>query len=128
MGSKFPTPPPGLKSGRPPLPPAPPMPHESAEDYHRRTGRRPQGPNIKKLIIEKMSASAIPAGGGLAAGIAFLSSVANIIAAAREATAWVEQAIAVFKTAPDNPFGDDDEAIAGEILAGIEARRKAGTL
>jgi hypothetical protein len=29
------------------------------------------------------------------------------------------------KAAPDNPYGDDDEAIAGAILAGIEERKRA---
>jgi hypothetical protein len=42
---------------------------------------------------------------------------------AREATAWVEQALAAVKSARDNPYGDDDEAIAGEILRQVEARQ-----
>jgi hypothetical protein len=36
----------------------------------------------------------------------------------------VEQAIAVVKTAPDNPFGDD-EAIAGEILRRVDEKKQA---
>lgn len=85
----------------------------------------PQGPNVKKLIARKMSVDAIPSGGGLADGIKFLMSPGRIVAAAREATAWVETAIAAVKAAPDNSFGDDDEAIAGEILRQLEVRRKA---
>jgi hypothetical protein len=42
---------------------------------------------------------------------------------AREAEAWVEQALAAVKAAPGNPYGNDDEAIAGEILSQIEARK-----
>jgi hypothetical protein len=48
----------------------------------------------------------------------------NLGAVAREATAWVEQALTAVKTAPDNPHGDTDEAIAEEILRGIEARQR----
>ncbi len=43
---------------------------------------------------------------------------------AREATVWVEAAIAVVKTAPDNPYRSDEE-IAGAILKGIEEKQKA---
>lgn len=81
------------------------------------------GPNVKRLIIRKMSVDAIPKGGGFGDGIDFLMS-GKIGESAKAATAWVKEALRVFKTAPDNPFGDDDEAIAGHILAGIEAREK----
>jgi hypothetical protein len=43
---------------------------------------------------------------------------------AREATAWVEEAIAVVRTAPDNPYATDEE-IAGAIPKGIEERQAA---
>lgn len=81
------------------------------------------GPNVKKLICRKLSLIAIPPGGGLANGIQFLMSKDNILAGAKEATQWVEQAIAVVKMTPDNPYGNDDEAIAGAILNGIEKRK-----
>ena len=86
-----------------------------------------QGPNVKKLIVRKMSTDAIPPGGGLAAGIKFLSSKENIVAGAKAATQWVEAAIAAVKSAPDNPFGNDDEAIAAEILHRLEKQDRAGT-
>lgn len=35
----------------------------------------------------------------------------------------MQEALRIFKTAPDNPFGDDDEAIAGELLQKIEERQ-----
>lgn len=35
---------------------------------------------------------------------------------ARVATEWVEAEIGAVKSAPNNPYGEDDEAIAGEIL------------
>lgn len=82
-----------------------------------------KGPNVKKLIAHKMSILAIPPGGGLADGVEFLMSKERVIQAAKEATAWVEDAIAVVKSAPDNPFKTDEE-IADEILRRIEKERK----
>jgi hypothetical protein len=87
-----------------------------------------QGPNVKRLIAHKMSLLMIPPGSGknaLATGIAALMAPGNVGKVAREATAWVEAAIAVVKTAPDNPYGNDDEAIAGELLAEVEKRQQA---
>jgi hypothetical protein len=87
-----------------------------------------QGPNVMRLIAHKMSIM-IPSGtkDGLAAGIAALSKPGNIAAVAREATAWVAQAIALVRqAAPPNPWKDaDDEAIADEILRQVEQRKKA---
>ncbi len=85
---------------------------------------RKTGPNVKRLIVRKMSTDAIPGGGGLADGLRFLTDPARIRDSAREATAWVFAAIDAVKAAPDNPFGDDDEAIAGEILRQIDNRDK----
>jgi hypothetical protein len=88
-----------------------------------------QGPNVKKLIAHKMSLIMVPPGCGdgkhAAAGVAIAALMApgNIGKVAREATAWVEAAIAAVKSAPDNPY-TDDEAIAGEILRQIELRMK----
>lgn len=81
-----------------------------------------QGPNVRKLIAHKMSLLMVPAGGGLATALQALTKPGNLAAVAKEATAWVEAAIAVVKTAPDNPYGEDDEAIAGAILKGIADR------
>jgi hypothetical protein len=87
-----------------------------------------QGPNVKRLITHKMSLIMVPAGSkdGLAAALNSLTRPGGIGDAAKEATAWVEQAIAAVKAAPDNPYGDDDEAIAGEILRGIW-KKQGGT-
>ena len=41
--------------------------------------KRKLGPNAKRLLAHKMSVDAIPAGGGLADGIKFLSSKESII-------------------------------------------------
>lgn len=83
------------------------------------------GPNVKRLIAHKMAADAIPAGSGMAAGLRFLSSAESIRNGCRAATAWVQDAIAAVKAAPDNPHGNDDEAIAAEILRRIVLRQAA---
>ena len=83
-----------------------------------------QGPNVKKLIVHKMSLIMGPPGGGAGAVVANLVRPGNLAAVAREATEWVESAIATVKSAPDNPYATDEE-IAGEILRQIDAK-KAG--
>lgn len=78
-----------------------------------------QGPNVKKLIIWKVSYDAIPNGQGLAAAMGFLSSAQSIASGIRKATEWVEAVITVVRSAPDNPYKSDEE-IAGAILKKIE--------
>ena len=81
-----------------------------------------QGPNVKKLIARKMSKDMVPDGGGLRDAVKALRTPGNLSKVAQEATKWVEAAIAVVKTAPDNPYGDDNEAIAGAVLEGLEVK------
>lgn len=81
-----------------------------------------QGPNVKKLIAHKMAVLMVPEGGGLRDALGSLASPGNIGKVAREATDWVKAAIAVVKTAPDNPYGNNDEAIAGEIVRQIKQK------
>ena len=85
-----------------------------------------QGPNVKNLIIHRMSVLMIPLGtkDGLAAGIRSLLGQGKVPKIAREATVWVELAIQAVRDAADpNPWRDkDDETIAGEILRGVEER------
>ncbi len=82
-------------------------------------------PNIKKLIIYKMSLDAIPKGGGVKDGFMFLSSKELIAKSAKESSEWVKTAISVVRQAQEpNPFKNaDDETIAGEILRKIEERK-----
>jgi hypothetical protein len=82
------------------------------------------GPNVKKLIAHKMALDAIPPGGGVADGASFLLS-GKLGESAKAAAEWVKQAIAVIKAAPDNPYGDDDEAIAAEILRRVGGKQNA---
>lgn len=82
------------------------------------------GPNVKKLIIAKMSLIMIPPGTSdpFAAGIKALSDATGLASVAREATAWVKAALDAVKNAPGSTC-TDDEAIAAEILRGIEQRK-----
>ena len=85
------------------------------------------GPNVKRLIVHKMSLLAIPVGSGrnsLMLGAEMLTNRGKFASTAAEASNWVRQAIAVMKTAPDNPYGDNDEAIAKALLDGIEERQR----
>lgn len=85
-----------------------------------------QGANVKRLIAHKMSRDAVPEGGGMTDALAFLANPPRLCAAAKEATAWVMEAIRVVRLASEpNPWKDaDDEAIAGEILRQIAERKK----
>jgi len=82
-----------------------------------------QGPNVKRLITQRMAQVMIPPGGGFLTGLEALAKPGNIGKVAREATDWVNKAISLVKEAPNNPYGDDDEVIAGEILRQIELKR-----
>lgn len=86
------------------------------------------GPNVRRLIARKMSLLAIPAGSdkdSLALGVEMFTNRDKFQSIATDAAAWVRAAIDVMKTAPDNPYGNDDEAIAAAILRGVEGREKA---
>ena len=83
------------------------------------------GPDVRRLIAHKISLEAIPPGGGVADGANFLLS-GKLGEAGARAAKWVREAIDLVKTAPDNSFGDDDEAIAAELLRRIDERQKEG--
>ena len=81
------------------------------------------GPNIRKLICHRMSSIIVPPNGGFKDVFSAIKTPGRLTQVARESTEWVESAVACVKSAPNNPFGDDDEAIAGEILRRVEERR-----
>jgi hypothetical protein len=87
----------------------------------------PIGPNVKKLIIHKMSLDAIPSGGGVADGLKFFMDKEKISKTLREANEWVKQAINMVRLAGEpNPFKNStDEDIAGEIFRKIEEKNNA---
>lgn len=78
--------------------------------------------NINRLIARKISIDAIPKGGGIQDAIGFLMNPTAIYETAKREEEWVGEAIQAVKYAPDNPYGDDDEVIAGVILEEIEKR------
>lgn len=85
----------------------------------------PMGPNAKKLFIRRLSIIAIPGGGDpLQQGAEFLTNPGSFKTGAAEALAFVRSAIAQVKAAPDNPYGDDDEAIAAALLQMADEREK----
>lgn len=81
------------------------------------------GTNVTKLITKFIAREAIPVGGdGVSYALEFFRNEEyrkKVLNAAEEKAI---QAIEIIKTAPDNPFGNDDELIAGELLKKIEER------
>ena len=84
------------------------------------------GTNVTKLITKFIAREAIPAGGdGVASAMEFFRNAEYRKKVLDAAEAKAIQSIELIKTAPDNPFGNDDELIAGELLKKI-AERNAG--
>lgn len=82
------------------------------------------GPNVTKLIIKFVAREAVPPGGGIAEGVEFLRNPERRKQILASAESKAILAIRLIKSAPDNPFGDDDENIAGELLNKIKERQK----
>jgi len=88
---------------------------------------RKLGPNVKNLGVMFAAKNAIPEGGGLADGLKFLSSAESIRSGVMAGMDQALDAIDAVKQSPDNPFGDDDEAIAEHILKEVERKRNDGS-
>lgn len=84
---------------------------------------RKLGPNAKRLMSYYMAKEAIPKGGGFADGIAFLTNPERVRDVARDALKFVDAAVFLMRSAPDNPYGDDEEAICAAYLAELEKKR-----
>jgi hypothetical protein len=67
------------------------------------------GPNMADLVVDRL--------------LTLIQTGLSVADASAEATRWVQDQIVAAKVAPNNPFGDDDEAIAAAILAKILAER-----
>lgn len=74
------------------------------------------GANVKRLAALKVSRDVVPSGGGLADVMDFIKDHQRFVDANKAAFEWVFTSIDAIKALPDNPYGDDDEIIAGEIL------------
>jgi hypothetical protein len=82
------------------------------------------GPNFKKFVIRKMSRDAIPDGGGLGAGIEFLTTPGKMASGLHAATEWCDAAVKAVRLAGEpNPWKNaNEEEIAGELVRRIEER------
>jgi len=82
------------------------------------------GPNIRRLIAQRIAQQAIPDGGGMQAAVSFLSSKESIIEGTRKASEWVKATIEEVRRANDpNPWRNaSDEEIAAEICRNIKER------
>lgn len=85
---------------------------------------RKLGPNMKRLLAVCFARIAIPPGGGFADGMEALSSVERIKQNTLKALELADQAIAVMRTASDRTFSDDEEEIAGILMAELDKREK----
>lgn len=85
------------------------------------------GPFVKRLIAARMAVLMIPPGtpNPFATGIQALIDPSRLVAAGKEATEWVQHALALVKAAPDNPYGGDDEVIAAALLHRMKEKRDA---
>lgn len=83
------------------------------------------GPNVKRLVAYRMATMMIPGGtpDPFMTGASAILAPGTLASAGREALRWAGSALAVIKSAPDNPYGDDNEAIAGALLQQIDARQ-----
>ena len=79
--------------------------------------------NMERLAVEFASLRAIPKDGTVIDGIRWFQNPAKMMSDIQIGKSEAQQAVAAVKSAPDNPFGDDDEAIAVEILKRVKARR-----
>lgn len=86
---------------------------------------RKLGANLKRLLAMRVAREAIPPGGGLGAGIDFLLNPERVKETTHKALEWCDQAIAAVRVAPDNPYGDDEETIAGVILEQVRRQELA---
>lgn len=90
------------------------------------------GPNVRRLWASFIAVAAIPPstkeGQGLQTGVNFIMGLQKggpSQAVVRDATDKTKAALAAVKAAPGNPYGDDDEAIAGAILEAAEKKKTA---
>lgn len=87
--------------------------------------KRRIGPNLKKLMAHKMAIDAVPPGGDFLDAIRVLSSPELLREQANQALEFALAAIDAVRQSPDNPYGQDEETIAGEVVRQIEERKAA---
>lgn len=75
------------------------------------------GLNAKRLLVHFVARIAIPPGAGFTAGLEALKEPGELT---RKALAQMDIAIQAVRVAPDNPYGTDEEVVAGVILAELD--------
>lgn len=84
---------------------------------------RKMGENARKLLSHFIATEAIPSGGNFLDGMRFLMDEDTRTQGVERAMENTLKAIDLVKSAHDNPYGDDDEAISAAILERINQRR-----
>lgn len=79
-------------------------------------------------MIHFMAVDAIPPGGGLQSAVDVIMSPNGLADSAKRCLAQALAAIDAMRAAPDNPCGDDEEAIAGYFVKRIEEAKAAQAL
>ena len=79
------------------------------------------GPNVTKLILRYTARLAVPNGGGLDTATKFFIDTGYRRQIMSRAETEVMNWISVVKTAPDNPYSDDEQ-IADALLSEVEKR------
>lgn len=87
--------------------------------------KRHIGPNLKKLMIHFMAVDAVPVGGSLQSAVDLIMSPNGLRDSAIRSLTKALAAIGAMRAAPDNPYGNDEEVIAGEFVKQIEERKAA---
>ncbi len=80
------------------------------------------GPNAKELLIRFMSRVAIPDDGNIADGARFFLNNEHRKKVMDHAWENMNAAITAVRSTSDNPYRDDEEAIAGAILEQVKQR------
>lgn len=84
---------------------------------------RKLGPNMKRLLFAFMARLAVPPGGGFAGAVDVFLNPEKMKENMREALKQADLAIAAMRSAPDNPYGDDEETIAKTIIDEVDKHR-----
>ena len=80
------------------------------------------GKNVTKLILRFVAREAIPPGKGMGAAVEFFKDAGHRKRVLESAESKAIAAIQLIKDAPDNPYGNDSEVIAGMLLEKIGKR------
>lgn len=80
---------------------------------------KPLGENVKRLFSLTFARMAVPLGSGVAGAMKVIES-GKMPSISRQAMHKVEAMLSSVKAATDNPYGNDDEVIAAELLKRLD--------